>query len=59
MSEQERDIATRIKNRIDQIGQMSPGALKTVEIQLQGMELGLMAAQTLASMDKPQDKQAS
>lgn len=56
MTEQERDTANRIKDIVDRL---PPETLITLEIQLQGMELGLMAAQTLADMDKQKDKQAS
>lgn len=48
MTDQERDTATRIKDKIDQ---MSPEALETLDIMLQGMALGLQAQQTVASMD--------
>lgn len=56
MTDQERDTATRIKDIIDRL---PPETLTTLEIQLQGIELGLMAAQTLAGMDTQKDKQAS
>lgn len=48
MTDQERDTATRIKDIVDRL---SPEALETLDIMLQGMALGLQAQQTAAGMD--------